>query len=238
MKIPALTGLIKRRFLINFRVDADVLGRFLPEPFQPKLVNGYGIGGICLIKLEKIRPKLSPISCGLSSENAAHRFAVTWPDGEGVYIPRRDTDSLLNHLTGGRMFPGVHHLAQFKVREDEGNFEFSMQARDRSTNVSFKGNRADKLPDHSCFSNLQEASDFFENGSIGYSDAHEQGYFDGLKLATESWSISPLNITEVSTSFLNDEDFFPAGSVTFDHALLMENIEHEWHALEPVCCAS
>jgi predicted MPP superfamily phosphohydrolase len=35
---------------------------------------------------------------------------VTWNDEtgalEGVYIPRRDTGSLVNHLAGGRVFPG------------------------------------------------------------------------------------------------------------------------------------
>ena len=236
MNIPVLTGLIKRRFLINFRINPEVLERFLPEPFQPQLVNGYGIGGICLIRLENIRPKRSPIKCGLNSENAAHRFAVTWPDGEGVYVPRRDTDSLLSHLTGGRIFPGVHHRAHFDVQEEDEHFEFSMMARDRSTTVTFEGSRAEALPEDSCFSSVQEASDFFENGSIGYSDAHEAGSYDGLQLATESWSVTPLHIEKVASSFLSDKSLFPEGSVTFDHALLMENIEHEWHALEPVCC--
>ena len=45
----------------------------------------------------------------LLSENAAHRFAVRWSDAngehEGVYIPRRDSGSLLNTMAGGGLSP-------------------------------------------------------------------------------------------------------------------------------------
>ena len=104
----------------------------LPPPFRPQLVNGYAIGGICLIRLGQVRPRWFPLPIGLRSENAAHRIAVEWdaPPGsdgahsksdqrQGVYIPRRDTDSRLSSLAGGRIFPGEHHLATFDVSEDE-----------------------------------------------------------------------------------------------------------------------
>jgi len=110
MRLPKVHGTIRRRLLINFRVDPEVMQRQLPSPFRPKLHDGYAVGGICLIRLENIRPPRFPSLLGLSSENAAHRIAVTWEDDggahEGVYIPRRDTGSLDNHFAGGRLFPG------------------------------------------------------------------------------------------------------------------------------------
>ena len=92
MKVPVLRGIIKRRMLINFRVDASVMERFLPAPFRPKLHQGYAIAGICLIRLEEIRPGGLPALLGVSSENAAHRIAVEWDEpsegtSEGVFIP-------------------------------------------------------------------------------------------------------------------------------------------------------
>ncbi len=57
MKIPVISGNIKRRFLINFRIDPKVLQNILPKHFEPILVNGYAVGGICLIRLENIKPK-------------------------------------------------------------------------------------------------------------------------------------------------------------------------------------
>jgi len=54
MRIPVIQGVIERRILANFRIDAEVLARVLPAPFRPKLVAGYGVGGICLIRLRAI----------------------------------------------------------------------------------------------------------------------------------------------------------------------------------------
>src|SRR5215468_7943504 len=97
MRIPIIRGVIDRRILVNFRVDAEILARLLPPPFRPKLVNGAGMAGVCLIRLKHIRPRLLPSFLGISSENAAHRIAVEWDqDGavrEGIFIPRRDTSS-------------------------------------------------------------------------------------------------------------------------------------------------
>src|SRR5262245_8576944 len=100
MELPVIRGLIERRILANYRVDPVVLAAQLPAPFRPKVVNGWGIAGICLIRLAQVRPAGFPRWCGVSSENAAHRVAVEWDDNgavrEGVYIRRRDTDSRLN----------------------------------------------------------------------------------------------------------------------------------------------
>ena len=51
MQIPIIRGIIDRRILVNFRVGAAVLTRLLPAPFRPKLVNGAGMAGVCLIRL-------------------------------------------------------------------------------------------------------------------------------------------------------------------------------------------
>ena len=83
MKLPVIVGTIRRRILVNFRVDADVMPAQLPDRFEPKLHNGSAIAGICLIRLEEIRPKHLPAMFGISSENAAHRLAVTWRDPDG-----------------------------------------------------------------------------------------------------------------------------------------------------------
>ena len=83
MRFPLVRGIIKRRMLINFRVDASVMQRFLPAPFRPKLHQGHAIAGICLIRLEEIRPGGLPALLGVSSENAAHRIAVEWDEPSG-----------------------------------------------------------------------------------------------------------------------------------------------------------
>ena len=115
MRLPVIRGVIDRRILVNYRVDPTIVAPMLPPPFRPKLFRGVGLVGICLIRLKQLRPAFLPAWIGISSENAAHRTAVEWDENgttrEGVYVRRRDTNSWLNTLTGGRLFPGFHHHA-------------------------------------------------------------------------------------------------------------------------------
>jgi hypothetical protein len=234
MLIPNIHGTIRRRLLLNFRVDPDVMRRLLPSPFEPKLHRGKAIAGICLIRLEDIRPKRFPKLVGISSENAAHRVAVVWNEAgemrEGVYIPRRDTGSVLNQLAGGRIFPGEHHRAKFDVDDTGERIEFAMRSADGAVTVRVVGKSATALPASSSFPTVEEASRFFEAGSLGYSATTKRRRLDGLVLKTSSWHVEPLHVEEVYSSFFADTDTFPAGSVEFDCALIMRNIEHEWLA--------
>lgn len=242
MRIPTIRGLIDRRVLVNFRVDADVLSSVCPPPFRPQTVNGFGIAGICLIRLKHIRPKLLPSFFGISSENAAHRIAVEWGANgvtqTGVYIPRRDTSSILNAFAGGRLFPGVHNRARFDVRETESDFHIAMDSIDGSAHVTVDGQTTEQLPDDSVFATVEQCSQFFEAGSLGYSPANSTSQFDGLELRTSNWQVQPLAVAKVQSSFFDDREAFPDGSVTFDNALLMRGIDHEWHSRESLCCES
>lgn len=84
MKIPVIEGLIRRRILLNYRVDPEWVQRILPAPFRPTLVKGHAIAGICLIRLEQVRPKGFPRFLGIRSENSAHRVAVEWEEAGGL----------------------------------------------------------------------------------------------------------------------------------------------------------
>jgi len=232
--LPAVRGIIARRVLINFRCDPAILAKMLPSPFRPKLVRGFGMAGICLIRLRGVRPSMFPIRAGLTSENAAHRIAIEWDDGgqrrEGVFIPRRDTNSLLNRLAGGRLFPGVHHAAQFRVWETEGRIKIEMHSADAETFVRLAARVTDALPAHSVFHTLAEASDFFQAGALGWSARPESTTCDGLELRCFSWHMKPLVVERAESSFFNDANIFPTGTAECDSAFLMRDIEHEWHA--------
>lgn len=238
MRVPAIRGVIERRLLVNFRVDPDTLARLVPEPFEPLLVGGMGVAGICLIRLEQIRPAVVPGRWGVGSENAAHRIAVRLPDGdEGVYIPRRDTNSRLNTVLGGRLFPGLHHHATFTSVESEDRVEVTMRSDDGDTWVEVSGRPSDVLESGSVFPDLETASGFFERGALGYSDTDDAGRYEALELRTENWRVKPLKIDRAVSSFFDDEERFPSGTVEFDNALLMRDVDHEWHARESLYCS-
>lgn len=234
MALPILRGTIARRILVNFRADPQAVQGLLPAGLRPKLHQGHAMAGVCLIRLEKLRPRFVSPPLGLASENAAHRFSVEWDEGgavrEGVFIRRRDTSSLLSTLAGGRLFPGEHHAATFKVREDTESIDLEMASRDAQTSVRLRARPARELPPASIFGSLDQSSAFFEAGSLGFSPRTGSTRLDAMRLQTQGWRVQALDVDEVYSSFFFDIEHFPQGSITFDHALLMRNIEHEWHS--------
>ncbi|MFN2532510.1 MAG: DUF2071 domain-containing protein [Pyrinomonadaceae bacterium] len=236
MRLPTFQGTIRRRILANFRVDPQVMQKQLPSRFRPKLHKGFAVAGICMIRLDHIRPKLTPEIVGVSSENAAHRVAVLWEeDGrtrEGVFISRRDTNSQLNLLLGGRIFPGEHHYSSFSIREVDASISIKMKSADEAITVEIDGRIADVLPSTSIFSSLAEASSFFESGAVGYSVTSDQARLDGLRLKTKEWRVEPLDVRSYYSSYFSDEATFPKDSIEFDNALIMRNVAHEWHSVD------
>jgi hypothetical protein len=228
--MPAIAGRIARRILVNYRVKLEALAPLLPQGFRPKQVRGRGMAGICLIRLEQVRPRGLPRWCGVSSENAAHRIAVEWDeDGvtrEGVFIPRRDTNRWFNRLAGGRLFPGCHHRAEFEVCEDEGTISVDVRRGDGAMSLKVSGRKTNNLSQSSVFSDLDEASAFFQAGALGWSPTSSGKEWDGLELHCPLWRMAPLEVTEVHSSF-----FDPLGDdAQFDSAFLMLGLDHEWHA--------
>jgi hypothetical protein len=109
-----------------------------------------------------------------------------------------------------------------------------MLSLDNSAHVCVTGHIAEKLPESSIFSSAAEVSQFFEAGSLGYSPRKSNGEFDGLELRAFNWHVTPLRVTQVRSSFFQDRNVFPPDSVTFDNALLMRGIHHEWHSRVPI----
>jgi hypothetical protein len=235
MTLPAIEGLIRRRILINFRVEPEVLEPLVPEPFRIKTVEGYGMAGICLIRLEHIRPRSLPGGVGLASDNVAYRVAVRWESEgqthDGVFIPRRDTSSRLQHRLGGRIFPGEYHHSAFNACDEGGLITITCRSTDGRGDVDLVAREVDQFPTSSVFGSLDAASAFFEQGAIGYSTTTDPSRLDGLLLRSRTWRMSPLAVDRVESTFFDDRDRFPPTSVTFDNALIMRNIAHEWQAM-------
>jgi hypothetical protein len=234
MRVPVMAARIERRLLVNYRVDADLVARLLPVPFRPMTVSGSAIAGICLIRLSGLRPVTAPGRVGLISENAAHRVAVEWDTEEGiaqgVYIPRRDTSSRLTTLAGGRLFPGIHHRARFRVEEAGGRHQVALTSLDGRVNVRVAAALADDLPGGSVFGSLAAASRFFERGSVGWSVTRRPGVYQGVELRTLGWRIEPARIEAVVSSFFDDPRRFPPGTAVLDSALLMRDLTSEWYS--------
>jgi hypothetical protein len=98
--------------------------------------------------------------------------------------------------------------------------------------LSIDANETSEFRPGSIFGNIENASAFLKTGAVGYSPNKDK--FDGLKLETVEWKVSPLRADSVKSSFFEDETIFPRGSVKFDNALLMTQIKHEWHSVKDI----
>jgi hypothetical protein len=238
MWLPVLRGFLDRRILVNYRVDPEFMQKCLPAPFRPKVVNGYGMAGVCLIRMNRIGPRFLPFPLVRSSENGALRFAVEWEqDGttyEGVFIPARYTTSRVAALAGTRLFPGRHYMAQFQVEETPDHFRIQLDSAQLQLTVSAR--LATEFSGSQVFASLEDASTFFRNGALGYSEARRAGKFDGVELRIFDWKMSPLTVEQVACDFFDDTRRFPPGTAAFDHALLMRGLNNEFHGLRSFCC--
>ena len=226
-------GVIARRVLLNFRIDPEIMARSLPPPFRPKLYDGHAVGGVCMIRFQHLRPRFVPQWLGTTSENAAHRVAVEWNDGnelrEGVFIPQRNTSSRFNQTLGGRVFPGVFARSRFEVSEQRESISIRI-IDEHGDAVRFRGHPAADLASGSIFRSLDEAANFFSLGATGYSLCRDGKNFEGMELRSLSWKIAPLEVREAYSRWFANPERFPAGSVEFDCALVMRDIPHEWHS--------
>jgi hypothetical protein len=236
--IPALRGLMKRRILLNYRVEPSAIEGLVPWPFHLRLVRGKAMLGVCLIRLEHLRPAaVVGLDVGLTSENAAYRIAVAWSDparGEtrGVYIPRRDTSSSLQHEAGGRLFPGQYGRSRFAVSDREGRIAIRVRSEDGAGDLELRAHETDVFPADSVFASLDEASRFYREAAMGYSAGRGDGQFEGLRLWTGTWDVRPLRIEAARSTFL--DGLTAPGRVELDSALILRDLEHEWQPLPPI----
>jgi Uncharacterized conserved protein (COG2071) len=236
--LPLIQGVIARRMLLNFRADPDVVQRLLPAPLEVDRQHGHAIVGICLIRMEKLRPQGVPSVLGLSSENMAHRIAIQYPGSDGmrpgVFITRRETDQKWVELLGGRLFPGVHHHAQFQVAESPDSLAMDVTGADGETDVHFSARVSKEWRPTPSFGTFDKVSEFFRKGDCGFSCSLRGDELEGLQLKMLKWDMAPMEVESQHCAFYSDLHRFPAGSIEFDCGLLMRGLPHEWHQLTEI----
>jgi hypothetical protein len=209
--------------------------RNLPEEFTPKVVNEYAIGGICQVSLSGMRAKGMPSIVGTGSHNAAHRIAVNSSQGEGVYVTRRDTNSWLNTMSGGKLFPGVYSKADFEVSSAGDCYSVRIVNKEKKLIMYIVAEVVSDLPEGSVFGSTEEVSEFFKTGNIGWSSREKSNQFDAIELQTVEWRMEPLKVKECSSAYFSDTSKFPEGSVEFDSAMIMRNLKHSWVSRDNLC---
>lgn len=213
---------LRRRLLISYRVDPRVAASLLPEGFRPQVIDGSALAGVCVLGLESIRPTWISRRWGLRSENAAHRIAVEWdgPDGpeHGVFIFERHSSAWHPVLLGGRLFPGVHRRARFRTEESGGRYALTMDAGGHSlaADVEVGGEWSSSM-----FASVEDASDFYRAGRIGWSLARDGRGVEPVALTSEEWIVEGAQLHHLRSSFF---DALPDGFAVFDSVVVMRDL--------------
>jgi len=228
-----IDSVIERRLLVNYRVDPAYVSALLPSGFRPQLVHGHAVGGVCFIRMSRIRPARMPGTAGMTSENVAHRFAVEWEDAEGthsgVYVPRRETSSRVAARIVRHVFPGAYNLARFDVRESAAGIWIDVRSRDGKVSVCAEATPVAALSSE-LFPTVDDAMAFFRRGALGLSPSAVQGCLDGVRLDAARWTATPMVIARMRSRLFDNPAAFPAGTCALDSALLMANIDARWTA--------
>lgn len=213
---------LRRRLLISYRVDPGVAASLLPTGFRPQIIDGAALAGVCVLGLESIRLPGMPGRAGLRSENAAHRIAVEW-DGEhgvetGVFIFERHSSAWHPVLWGGRLFPGVHRRARFRIEESADRYALTMAAGTHSltADVEVGGEWSSSF-----FSSVDDASDFYRSGRVGWSLGRDGSSAEAVTLTAEGWNVEGARLHGLRSSFF---DGLPEGTAVFDSVVVMRDL--------------
>jgi hypothetical protein len=233
MSAVPITATVERRLLLNYRADPDVAAALLPTGLRPRLVGGGAVVGICVLSLSGIRPLGLPRAVGIHTDNAAHRIGVEWdtPEGvvTGVYVPRRVTTSRLTAWVGGRLFPGVHTRVGLVTEVDGLRLRVSLATPADDLSVRAVVTETDNFTS-GLFADLAEASAYFEAASIGWSPDH-RGRLEGMVMQVTPWSVRPVVIESLASTWFDDPIRFPPGTLEPDCGLVMEALTARWDAI-------
>ncbi|WP_081860151.1 MULTISPECIES: DUF2071 domain-containing protein [unclassified Microbacterium] len=221
-----LRGRMRRRLLLTYRVDPSAAGEMIPAPFRPQLIDGSAVGGVCLIALTELRPGWLRPRWGISTENAAHRFAVEWDESgttrTGVYVIERHSSDIVPVIGGGRFFPGVQRRARFDIDETDSRIQVRMQASDASVSADIE---VSEEWESSLFPTVGDASRFYRAGATGWSPRRDGRGAEAVELSAARWAVEAGRVNEVRSSFF---DGLPQGAAQIDSVLVMRDLPVSW----------
>jgi hypothetical protein len=142
-------------------------------------------------------------------------------------VPRRDTDSRIASLAGGRVFPGRYDLARFRVEESRGRVHIEVSSRDAQVHLAVEAAPVLDMQGE-LFGSVDKATDFFRHGALGFSPSASGDCLDGVHLESPSWAASPMTIEHMESSLFDKVDLFPHEACTLDSALIMRDLRVRW----------
>lgn len=229
-----VVGTIRHRLLINNLVDPAEVAPHLPPGVRPHVSSSGGVVvGCCLIAIDEARPWPMPAQVGMSVRAVAHRISAEVGPADApqrsVFVPCRHTDNRPTVAVGGRLFPGVHRLADISIEESPDVLSWSVSSKDahEGFNIAVEADIAN-APDAAT-----EVAEIVIGTVLGVSPGHSAGSIEGADMCPENTEAKAVKLRSLSSSFL--ESFSTAEPA---ETLLMTNVGVTWRRANDWSAAS
>ena len=234
-----MTGVVRERFLLTYRVDPHAIRALAPGPFEPVVRDGTAFAGVCLVEMRAMRPSGLPSALGFSYHEAVYRLVVEYESSsygrlQGITSPRADASNAVIAL-GGRLLS--HYPFQLAYIQKH-RWENLVVLRHRTL-----GGRGDldaiftvdvarqELPAGSCFTSLVDAVDSLVGMQHSFSWDARHGVVHRSVITHAPWAMSvALPVRPPHLAYFAGEPFCRYGGAELDSVLYMREVPHEWSA--------
>ena len=231
-RLAQATGVLENTVLLNFRTDAELLRRLLPEPFEPRLVDGFGLISILMFRMRDLACETDRGLPSPPSEHVLYRIAVTWQQGtrtyHGMYILRHEVNSRLPIRQRRRgLFPVIGQPVRWGKSPWKGSFEWTLR-NNRRLRLRVGAKIARSFSGGSVFDSLEHASEFFSRERAAIAPRYQKSVFANTHFLPLAWGVKPLHVHRLKTDFDHLENIFPAGKIVYDSALIWPEMPCRW----------
>ena len=204
-----MKGRIERCWLFTFRTPEAEARRILPRPLLSVTREGCAFWNVVVCRVGAMRPRGVPGFLGMGYWHVAYRLYARFGGEEGLYFVRSDCDSGFMAWMGNVVTDFNFHKAAIGVQEDREWLRISIDAPGALADATLRRGTA-RLPKHSVFPSIEEASAFLKYKPRGFSIAKD-GRVNVVRIVRDeaAWRSRPVEIVSQRWAFFDGRQVAP-----------------------------
>lgn len=227
--IPPVRARLAERFIFNFRMHPEAMGRFVPVPWlAPQVVNGYAVASFCMLDLRGITVAPLPPAAGLRSLSCAPRYAVLDRSGgvpqPAVFVTARWTSSAFGSWFTSLGFSCRHPHARTRLAHGADAVEIAAETREHGMLVNARV-RTGGEPRSEVFESAEAFAGFVAAGVSSYGLSRHGRRLTKVDLHKTDNSYTPLAVEHIDGPVIRE--WLAAGAV-LDSAFHTTGGIYEW----------
>jgi len=224
-----MVGTLTRCWLFAYRTSVDHARSLLPPQLEVIEHRNCAFWNVVVCQVDNMRPKLSPLSMGVTYWHVAYRLYVRFRPRNhepitGLYFLRSDCDNPLLALAGNVLTDFNFHCASVSVAQNDQSIEMKVAAPDGDAYVMIKPNEQPQLPADSVFGSLEEAAGFLKYQPNGISiEGDGRANVVHILRDEQAWRYKLVSVEEARWSFFKKE------SISLEICYQVEPVFYQWN---------